>query len=38
VQRRALGVSGIEHVTVNVLDEPFNWDRFVKQRGNHRQL
>jgi serine O-acetyltransferase len=38
VQRRALGVSGIEQVKVNVLDEPFNWDRFVKQRGNHRQL
>lgn len=38
VQRRALGVSGIEQVTVNVLDEPFNWDRFVKQRGNPRQI
>jgi len=38
VQRRALGISGIEHVTVNVLDEPWNWDRFVKQRGNFRQI
>ncbi len=38
VQRRALGVSGIGQVTVNVLDEPFNWDRFVKQRGNSRQM
>ncbi len=38
VQRRALGVGGIEHVTVNVLDEPWNWDRFVKQRGSLRQI
>jgi serine O-acetyltransferase len=38
VQRRALGVCGIEHVTVNVLDEPWNWDRFVKQRGTLRQI
>jgi len=38
VQRRALGIGGIEVVTVNVLDEPFNWDRFVKQRGNIRQI
>jgi len=34
VQRKALGVAGIEQVKVNVLDEPFNWDRFVKQRGS----
>ena len=38
VQRKALGVCGIEHVTVNVLDEPWNWDRFVKQRGNLKQI
>lgn len=38
VQRKALGVCGIEHVTVNVLDEPWNWDRFVKQRGSLRQI
>jgi serine O-acetyltransferase len=38
VQRRVLGVCGIEHVTVNVLDEPWNWDRFVKQRGVLRQI
>jgi serine O-acetyltransferase len=38
VKRRALGVCGIEHVTVNLLDEPWNWDRFVKQRGNLRQI
>jgi len=34
VQRKALGICGIENVKVNVLDEPWNWDRFVKQRGN----
>jgi serine O-acetyltransferase len=38
VQRKVLGVCGIEHVTVNVLDEPWNWDRFVKQRGNLKQI
>ncbi len=38
VKRRALGVCGIEHVTVNLLDEPWNWDRFVKQRGMLRQI
>jgi serine O-acetyltransferase len=38
VRRKALGVSGIEEVTVNVLDEPWNWDRFVKQRGTLRQI
>jgi serine O-acetyltransferase len=38
VKRRALGVCGIEQVTVNVLDEPWNWDRFVKQRGTLRQI
>ncbi len=38
VRRRALGVCGIDQVTVNVLDEPWNWDRYVKQRGNLRQI
>ncbi|AGB03461.1 serine O-acetyltransferase [Methanoregula formicica] len=38
VRRKALGVCGIGQVTVNVLDEPWNWDRFVKQRGNLRQI
>ena len=38
VRRRTIGICGIEHVTVNVLDEPWNWDRFVKQRGNLRQI
>jgi len=38
VQRKAFGVCGIESVTVNVLDEPWNWDRFVKQRGSLRQI
>ena len=38
VRRKTLGVCGIEQVTVNVLDEPWNWDRFVKQRGSLRQI
>jgi serine O-acetyltransferase len=38
VRRKALGVCGIGQVTVNVLDEPWNWDRFVKQRGTLRQI
>jgi serine O-acetyltransferase len=38
IKRKALGVCGIEQVKVNVLDEPWNWDRFVKQRGNLRQI
>lgn len=38
VQRKVLGVCGIENVTVNVLDEPWNWDRFVKQKGSLRKI
>ena len=38
VRRKALGVCGKEQVIVNVLDEPWNWDRFVKQRGTLRQI
>lgn len=38
VKRKVLGVCGIEKVAVNVLDEPWNWDRFVKQRGALRQI
>lgn len=38
VKRRALGVCGIEQIKINMLDEPWNWDRFVKQRGSLRQV
>jgi serine O-acetyltransferase len=38
VRRRVLGVCGTEQVTVNLLDEPWNWDRFVKQRGSLKQI
>ncbi|NLD56987.1 MAG: serine O-acetyltransferase [Methanomicrobiales archaeon] len=38
VKRKTLGICGIEQVTVNLLDEPWNWDRFVKQRGSLRQI
>jgi serine O-acetyltransferase len=34
VKRKALGVSGVEHVTVNVLDEPWNWKKFADEHGN----
>jgi len=30
VQRRVEGIQGIGHVEVNVLDEPWNWDHFVR--------
>jgi serine O-acetyltransferase len=38
VKRKVLGVCGIEHVEVKVLDEPWNWDRFVKQRGSLKEI
>jgi serine O-acetyltransferase len=38
VKRKVLGVCGIENVEVNVLDEPWNWDRFVKQRGMLKEI
>ncbi len=32
VRRKVLGgVGGIEKVSVNILDEPWNWDRFEEQ-------
>ncbi|MFA5237972.1 MAG: serine O-acetyltransferase [Methanoregula sp.] len=36
VRRKALGVCGIGNVTVNVLDEPWNSERFVQQRDSHK--
>nr|WP_320161704.1 serine O-acetyltransferase [uncultured Methanoregula sp.] len=38
VKRRALGVCGIDDVVLTVLDEPWNWDRFVKQRGSLKEI
>jgi serine O-acetyltransferase len=38
IERKVLGVCGIEHVEVKVLDEPWNWDRFVKQRGVLKEI
>jgi serine O-acetyltransferase len=38
VKRKALGVCGIEQVTVHMLDEPWNWDRFVRQRGSLKMI
>ena len=38
IRRKVLGVCGIEKVEVHVLDEPWNWDRFVKQRGTLKEI
>jgi serine O-acetyltransferase len=38
IKRKVLGVCGIEQVEVKVLDEPWNWDRFVKQRGTLKEI
>jgi len=38
VKRKVLGVCGIEQVDVKVLDEPWNWDRFVHQRGSLKKI
>jgi serine O-acetyltransferase len=38
VRRKTLGVCGITSVVLNVLDEPWNWDRFVKQRGTLKEI
>jgi len=38
IRRKVLGVCGIEKVEVKVLDEPWNWDRFVKPRGTLREI
>ena len=38
IRRKVLGVCGIGEVVVKVLDEPWNWDRFVRQRGTLREI
>ncbi|HXX54525.1 MAG TPA: serine O-acetyltransferase [Methanoregula sp.] len=38
IRRKVLGVCGIEQVEVRILDEPWNWDRFVKQRASLREI
>jgi serine O-acetyltransferase len=38
MKRKVLGVCGIEKVEITVLDEPWNWDRFVKQRGTLKEI
>jgi serine O-acetyltransferase len=38
IKMKVLGVCGIEQVEVRVLDEPWNWDRFVKQRGSLKEI
>ena len=34
VRRKVLNVGGIEKVSVNILDEPWKWDRFKEQTQN----
>jgi serine O-acetyltransferase len=36
VKRRVEGINGIRSVDVKVLDEPWDWDRFVKQQKKER--
>lgn len=36
VKRRVEGLNGIRKVDVKVLDEPWNWDRFVRRQGIDR--
>lgn len=38
VRRKVLGICGIEKVQINLLDEPWNWDRFVRPREGLRQV
>jgi serine O-acetyltransferase len=38
VQRRVEGLHGIARVKVKVLDEPWNWERFMKQRVLRKDL
>jgi len=32
IRRKALGVCGVTTVKINVLDEPWNWDNFVRKK------
>ncbi len=38
VRRRVLDVNGVRNVEVRVLDEPWDWDRFVGQRDLLKEL
>ena len=38
VQRRIEGLQGVRHVKVNVLDEPWNWDHFIRQQKTRAQI
>jgi serine O-acetyltransferase len=37
VRRKVLSMHGIENVRVNILDEPWNWDRFKGQQTSQDQ-
>ena len=38
VKRKVLGICGIDQVEVRVLDEPWNWNRFVQQKGDLKEV
>jgi len=38
IRPKTLGLCGIENVTINVLDEPWNWNRYVRQRGVLKEI
>lgn len=33
VRRKILSISGIEEISVNILDEPWDWDKFKRQKA-----
>jgi serine O-acetyltransferase len=37
VKRKVMNVGGVERVSVNILDEPWNWDRFEEQTQDQQQ-
>jgi serine O-acetyltransferase len=37
VKRKVMNVGGVEKVSVNILDEPWNWDRFEEQTQDKQQ-
>jgi serine O-acetyltransferase len=37
VKRKVMSVGGIEKVSVNILDEPWDWERFKKQNREDQQ-
>ncbi|MDF0594058.1 serine O-acetyltransferase [Methanotrichaceae archaeon M04Ac] len=38
VNRRVMGLSGVNRVDVRVLDEPWDWERFARQRSLRQEV